>query len=311
MLKILKYVILLLLMLAVLIWKQWPDDNLHLVFCDVGQGDAILITHGFWQTLVDTGPDEAVNACLSQHLPFWDRQLEQIIITHWDQDHCGGLDSVVAQYGYDYLWYSQHPTTADSAKQWSELKTDSDISHNFILAFLDRLTSTDFGLQGRVLWPMLEAIPQEVKHLPNSKIAKKTPFSETGLSDVNHDFFAQFDNQNDRSIVLEFNYGQFDFLLTGDVSQPVELALIERGLIKNIDVLKVGHHGAKTSTNPSFLGYCRPEISVVSCGQNNRYQHPAEETMSHLHAVSSKVLRTDQLGTVEVVTDGSQYWIND
>lgn len=91
------------LMGVLLIWQQRPDSYLHVVVCDIGQGDAILLSFGFTQMLIDAGPDEKVLSCLREYMPFWDRHLEFIVATHADQDHIGGMTAVLSHFSVGTL----------------------------------------------------------------------------------------------------------------------------------------------------------------------------------------------------------------
>jgi len=103
--------------------------------------------------------------------------------------------------------------------------------------------------------------------------------------------------------------GQIKILLTGDLEVEGELALIESNLLEDIDILKVGHHGAKTSTSDEFLTIVKPETSVISVGKTNSYGHPSLDVINSLMQFGSKVLRTDEIGTIELVSDGEKYWM--
>jgi competence protein ComEC len=113
---------------------------------------------------------------------------------------------------------------------------------------------------------------------------------------------------NNGSIVLFLEYKNTSILLMGDLESAGELSIRQRGLLTETDILKVGHHGSKTSTTPSFLAKVRPEISVISSGKNNTYNHPAPEIVTALRTENSRVYRTDQLGTLHFETDGDTIW---
>jgi beta-lactamase superfamily II metal-dependent hydrolase len=113
---------------------------------------------------------------------------------------------------------------------------------------------------------------------------------------------------NDGSIALFLQYQHFSFLTTGDLEEHPEQTLVTRGVIKDIDVLKAGHHGSKTSSTATFLAAARPEFTLVSSGKNNRYGHPHTEVLRRLEEVGSQILRTDQLGHIELQTNGQDYW---
>ena len=115
---------------------------------------------------------------------------------------------------------------------------------------------------------------------------------------------------NARSIVLSATYDRVNLLLTGDLELDGEKALLQSDLIKEHSILKVGHHGSKTSTSAEFLAALRPELAIISSGKNNSYGHPAPQVLTNLLQATSSILRTDQLGTLEVVTDGTSYWLD-
>ncbi len=293
----------LIILCLVIVW-QWPDENLHAIFCDVGQGDAILITQGFFQVLVDGGPsEEKVLACLQNNLPFWDRSLELIVITHADADHIGGLDQVLADYQVQQVLISDAKASKEFKNLQKALQQEARSSMQLNEAKNGQLINFPSGGELKVLWPRDGFFTAE--------IAQKTQFSETILSDeiaVLADLTnVEFDH-NDRSIVLLLSYGQWDLLLTGDIDQEIELALVVQNLIGDVDVLKIAHHGANTSSSLSFLQVVQPEIGVISCGKNNQYNHPAQEVLQNLTAINAKILRTDENGEIELVTDGQNYW---
>jgi competence protein ComEC len=112
---------------------------------------------------------------------------------------------------------------------------------------------------------------------------------------------------NDRSVVIELRFGSFSALLTGDAEAPAERWMLERGLARDVDVLKVGHHGSRTSTVPEFLDRVRPEVALVPVGRRNRYGHPHPSVLARLEAQGARVHRTDRDGSIRVLAkrDGS------
>ena len=105
-----------------------------------------------------------------------------------------------------------------------------------------------------------------------------------------------YDNENDNSLVLYFKINDYKFLFMGDAGVEVEEDLIEKYNIQDIDVLKVGHHGSKTSTGKEFVGVINPKYSIISVGKNNRYGHPNDSVLQNLN--DSKIYRTDQDGSI-------------
>lgn len=271
---------------------QDSDDLLHIIFCDVGQGDAILISYHFSQVLIDAGRDEQVLSCLWQYLPMGDRELELVVATHPDADHIGGMPFIFDQFGVKRLLVPPvRKETADfialekAVSRETELKLPPEVA----------ATGVEIGLDGvvsmRVLAPKSLEKPEEI------------------LSDFSEFISLNDGGANDWSIVLYLSFQQFSALFTGDLEAKGELALLSGGLLSDVDLLKVAHHGSKSSTKADFLKMIRPEISVISAGKNNSYGHPAPAIIDLLEEMESQVLRTDELGSVHIVSDGEKYWI--
>ncbi|MBD3250032.1 MAG: MBL fold metallo-hydrolase [Candidatus Pacebacteria bacterium] len=288
-----------------LVLSQWPDTNLHLVVCDVGQGDAILITQGFWQVLIDGGPDDSVQKCLNQHLPFWDRTIELVVVTHFDKDHIGGLPGVIDRFQTKEVLISQWGRSQTTQKLKKSLQKQSLSKIKIKEPVLGTTVGFPSGGKLKVLSPAEPYFAAKIA----TAVSPKVDLTELILSDKVDQFFDEAIEGNDRSIVLLLEFNQFKGLLMGDASQKVELALLKQGLIQDIDWLKVGHHGAKTSTSLQFLHATRPEICTISCGNSNAFGHPAGDIVAKLMHEDCIVWRTDQKGTIELVTDGSAYWI--
>jgi competence protein ComEC len=256
--KILKKPLFWLILILILVWVavfSLPDNRLHLVFCDVGQGDAILISFQKTQILIDGGPDNRVLSCLSHHLPFWDRKIEIVILTHPEEDHFGGLVDAIKRYSVRYLIADSWP---EAEQKTISLRAGDEI----------RLDKLKFS----VLWP--KEINQEGK-------------------------------LNENSLVLKLAFGSFCALLTGDISSKTEDRLDEIGPCQ---VLKVAHHGSKYSTSRFFLQKVKPQLAVISVGKN-RFGHPTEEVIKRLQDLDIKMLRTDKMGEIEIVSDGQRWHV--
>ncbi|MCJ7786987.1 MBL fold metallo-hydrolase [Patescibacteria group bacterium] len=255
--EILKKPLFWLVLLLILVWTalfSLPDQRLHLIFCDVGQGDAILISYQKTQILIDGGPDNRVLNCLSHHLPFWDRRLEVVVLTHPEKDHFGGLVDVIKRYSLKYLISYSWPET--------EQKT--------ILKAGDEVKLGKVKLS--VLWP----------------------------KEIN-----QGGELNENSLVLKLTFGSFCALLPGDISSKTEDQLDKVGPCQ---VLKVAHHGSRYSTGEEFLEKVRPVLAVISVGPNS-FGHPTEEVIKKLKDLDIKILRTDQDGEIEIVSNGENWYI--
>jgi competence protein ComEC len=278
--------------------KIWPDMNVHVVFCNVGQGDAILISYQFTQLLIDSGPDSKVLKCLQKNIPFLDKTLEIVIATHPDKDHIGGFPAVFGQYKVNDFFL------LGVAKNTNDFK-----------AFRNEVIKLQH--QGTKLWfPNHQVLKigntMELEIItPRENIGNNNLFSanltETQLSAYFEDHAAKYQSINDVSIATLLKVGKYKHLLMADVETPGELALTRSKVLTKVDVLKAGHHGSKTSTTQALLDQIQPEYVVISSGKNNRYGHPHPEVVNRIEALSSKILRTDELGQIEWISDGSHF----
>lgn len=293
-----KKVILFLLLLSTAalsaVWPaSWRDANLHLIFCDVGQGDAILATYRTTQILIDGGPGEKVLSCLSEHLPFWDRQIEMIVLSHPQTDHLAGLIDVIKR--YNVTQFVVNSVSVDSAG-FGEF-------FNAVLAENVPVYSPQLGDKIKigpvylsVLWPQQKLGDEEMW------LAKDSTERSSVLGTV------VFKGEtNETSIVARLSFGNFDALLTGDIGFDTEekLVLPASG---QIEVLKVAHHGSKYSTGEEFLARLKPALAIISVGKNS-YGHPTEEVIERLGYFDTRILRTDEAGEIEVVSDGKNWYI--
>lgn len=291
--------------LSYLFWISYDhlfDRNLHFVFCDVGQGDAILMQIGTWQMLVDGGPPgRAALDCLHQHLPWWDKTLEYMVATHPDADHIGGLDEVLRSYKVlNTLVNGDNKQTAVFEGFNQLLQAEHKQGMKFISI-----------AQGDYLQPVENMTinvlsPRERKRVTNPL---NVTTSETMLQDNIQTQKREESDANDRSIALKIDYYQIGVLLMGDLPKAGEQALCQSGLLERVKILKVGHHGSKTSSDPCLIMRTLPEINIISVGKNNRFGHPSPEVEARLLSSGSQIMRTDQLGTIELVTNGQRVWV--
>lgn len=280
---------------------QPQDSYLHIIFCDVGQGDAILVSHLSTQLLIDGGKDEKVLECLEKNMPFWDKKLEVIVATHPDADHIGGLVHVFNHYSTNLIVTNgmmKETTDFDEFKKVVSRKLSAKTRHL-------QLHQGDAGTIGSEIY--FSVLSPRVASSNNPLII--AGFPETQLWDKQSVATNISENTNDGSIVLLLEYKSTSILLTGDLEKSGELALASQGLLAEVDILKVGHHGSKTSTSPEFLQMVRPEISVISSGKNNQFGHPNPETLAALRTHSSLIYRTDEHGTLHFVSDGETIWL--
>ncbi len=252
------------------VYERQPG-NLHVYFFDVGQGDSIFIdspTHG--RALVDGGPNTKVLTELGKILPFGDRRIDVVIETHPDKDHIGGLTDVVSRYSVGKFLEPgvESPSKVDDNLR-AELKNKNIES---ILARRGMVVNFNDGVRLEILFPDRDVSKWET---------------------------------NQASVVAKLVYGEKSFLLTGDSPKKSEYMIMEYGKKElKSNVLKVGHHGSKTSTAIAFASLVRPEYAVISAGLNNRYGHPNQETLDTLNKLGVKILSTIEKGTIEFETDG-------
>lgn len=280
-----------------------PDNNLHIISCDVGQGDATLITQGFTQVLVDGGPTDQVMQCLSKHMPWLDDTIEIVVLTHPHLDHFKGLLSVIGSYEVNLFLANE---TVSSAKDFNRLRNM--IWEKQIKTVSPRQPQTLKA--GELRFTIL--LPQDTYEAKSevwpSVVDENS--SDNDVIKVHHDVFLEpfAGDLNATSIVMRLTYKDVSMLLTGDMTTREEQALMTQGVISVVDILKVAHHGSKYSSNPDFLKLLSPKWALVSVGKGNRYGHPSSDTLMHLDAIHAKVLRTDIMGEIELVSDGRDIW---
>lgn len=272
---------------------QLPDNNLHIIACDVGQGDAILFTYKRIQVLTDGGPDTKVMNCLGRHVPFWDRTIELVISTHPDADHSTGLTYVLKRYKVQKILINP----IDSGTQI--IKVLENQVRTRAIPIVSPLSSTEI----RVGMMSLDIVnPTEERIVNLTQKVEGSPLN----------FFKPIDPTNEYSISYVLAFGKFRGLFTGDVG-PTTSDHLARELvlskIERVHYIKVPHHGSKNGLTQNLLEKIMPKYAVISVGKNNRYGHPTPEVLQMLQKFNVKILRTDEVGDVEFVTDGESYWI--
>lgn len=282
------------------IFQVWPDSNLHVIFCDVGQGDATLITRGFTQMLVDAGPDEHVLKCLEEHLPFWDHTLEIIVATHPDADHIKGFLSVLDSYQVGQIFLEGRVNSTQTYANFRQkIKLAGQQGAHTVFPHSGQTYLFDPFVSLLILYPFQEQ-------------GKKEIFTSDVTLDKLQTIFKQQKNEygdtNNGSVSVFLKFGTTTLLLTGDMDESIEQLLVEKGNLQKATIFKAGHHGSKTSNSWNFLQKIQPETIVISSGKGNRYGHPHEHTLQLFQQIGARVFRTDELGTVEFISNGKQYW---
>lgn len=247
-------------------------------FLDAGQGDAIFIqTLEGHRMLIDAGNvDGKAVTEIHKLIPWYDRRLDIALGTHADQDHVGGFAKIFKNFSVGYFLSSNIHTTKTVEKNLLQQIADAEISTSSI----SRGARIEFGSSG-VLVDIL--YPTKMMKIKSDKDTNL--FSIVAIVNIK--------NKN-----LSTDHSTTKFLLTGDVPQSVEKLLIKNGDDLNVDILKVGHHGSRTSTSPDFLHATSPSIAVISAGKNNRYGHPHEEVINMLADMKVSILETSKSGTI-------------
>ena len=280
----LRWVIAPLLVVAILVSvaaATMPDDNLRVSFLDVGEGDAILIqTPARQDILVDGGPSpQAISLALGKKLPFWDRTIDLVILTHPHADHLTGLIEVLHRYKVKQVLYPDLDYDSPLYDEWLLLLEEKDIKHTIAQAG----QQIDLG----------EGVIIEVLNPPVSL-----------LTDTQSDI-------DNNGVVLRLSMGDVSFLLTADIFWEAEFELITRRANLQSTVLKVAHHGSDTSTTEEFLTVVNPQVAVISVDADNKFGHPRDEVMDKLTEIldEDKIYLTAESGTIEFTTDGERLWV--
>jgi competence protein ComEC len=255
------------------VWSNAATKNLAVHFIDVGQGDSIYIkTPNGEDILIDAGNKskgkDVVNYLKKQKVD----DIEVMIATHPDADHIGGLDEVLYAFKVESVYAPKVSHTTQAYK-------------DFLTAVKkEKLTIKTAKLD--------VTLPLKDKSIKAKFIG---PVKEYKTSDLNN-----------WSAVLHINYNKTSFLFTGDAELQSEKDMIAKKVLSKVDVLKVGHHGAKETTTDAFLKAVQPKYAVISVGAKNSYKHPTNEVLNRLKNVKATVYRTDKHGSIVVSSDGKK-----
>ena len=255
----------------VIVWDLSERGDLEVVFFDVGQGDSIFIeTKEGFQVLIDGGPGLAVLEKLGEEMPFYDRTIDLIILTHPDHDHLFGLLEVLKRYQVkNILWTGVIKDTAEW-KEWNSLVQEEGAKLLIAEAGQKIVLQKKPLIYLDILYPFESLEDQKVK------------------------------NYNDTSIVLELVFKENEILLTGDISKKIEKQLVEKYDDLESDILKVAHHGSKTSTCSEFIEAVSPETAVITVG-DNQWGHPHPEVLSTLEQFGIHILITKELEDIKFI----------
>jgi competence protein ComEC len=252
-----------------------PKDYVSVSFLNIGQGDAALIeaTNGN-QILIDGGPNKIILKELGRKMSFFDRFLDLVIETHPDKDHIGGLPEVIKRFSIGA--FIEPGVESENSIDDELQKRIKDKNISSFLARAGQVIDMGDGSYLKILFPDRDV---------------------SGLE------------TNDASIVAQYVFGDTCFLFTGDSPEKIENYLVEvYGSELECNVLKVGHHGSKTSTGEIYIKNVNPEFAIISAGKNNSYNHPNSEVIERLTKSNIKILSTIELGTIKMISDGKMVY---
>lgn len=270
--------IILLLLIATLVWAavfSRPTPNFSVWFLDVGQGDSAYLRFPDGRdALVDGGPNKDVLSELGEVMPYWDHDLDLIILTHNHSDHLAGVVEVLERYEVKEVWISGALHTSDLYLNFLETMKEKGIQPKIVQTGYSKEFA---GVGVEIIFPL-------------DNWEGKRP-----------------NNQHDADVVSRFQYGQNSVLITGDLEEIQEQAILKSNQNIKADILKVPHHGSDNGLVKPFLEAVAPKVAVISVGKDNKYGHPGKLTMQLLKQYNIQVFRSDEEGRVGFTLDGKNY----
>ncbi len=277
--KLFKILIVVLAMLTLaLVWVFIEEKQkfLEIDFFDVGQGDSIFIeTPKHKQILIDGGPDLTILEKLGREMPFWDRSIDLVVLSHPEADHLAGLIEVVKRYKIGGILTTGIIRETSEYQEWQ--KTIQEEKIPIYIAQANGVINLDDNIKLIVLYPLENLSGQVIK------------------------------DSNNTSIVSQLVYKDFELLLTGDIEKKIEKELLKNPPAGGLesDILKIAHHGSKTSTAEEFIKAVDPIIAVIQAGKDNTYGHPHQSVLDTLNNIATFVTGRD--GDVKIITDGIKF----
>lgn len=242
-------------------------------FIDVGQGDAILIQLSSGKNiLIDAG--ESSSPVISYLKQAGVKKLDAVIATHPHSDHIGGMADVIQAFDIGSFYM---PKVSHTTKTFEN---------------------------------MIDAVKNKGLKATEAKAGASIDVGQGFMAFFVAPNSASYDNLNNYSAVLKLEVGQSAFLFTGDAEELSENEIVRGGSNLQSNVLKVGHHGSKSSSTASFLNAVKPQYAVICVGSDNKYGHPTDEVLTRLQAVGAKIYRTDTQGTIIITSNGNNISVN-
>ncbi len=246
-----------------------PDGKLHLHVLDVGQGDAILlITPSGKQVLIDGGPDLSALTYLGTYFPFFDRTIELLVLTHADADHITALPAILERYSVERILLNGAARHSGSFDRLLLRLQENGTS----IMIADPAIDIDMGdgLTLDIVWPSIDDL-------------------------------SEFPQANNLSVTVRALYKEHAILLTGDIETKAEQAIVKAGTDIASTVIKVPHHGSRTSSSTGFLLAVHPTMALISAGRGNRFGHPHTEVTDRFRTLGIPLIITAEEGTLSMV----------
>ena len=258
---------------------SWEPGKLLVAFLDVGQADAtVIVTPEKKIILIDTGQGGSYSQNnsglrINDYLSLFNKKkIDKIILTHPHSDHIGGFKTISEKFEIGKVYDSGFKSSSTQYANILKIIRDKNIDYSVVSR--GDIIQLDNSLNAEVIFTQNE-IPDNI-------------------------------NANNASVVLRMKFGGVSFLLTGDIEEEVEKILLAGPEKLKTDILKVPHHGGKTSSTQEFLSAVMPKFAVVMCGRNNKHNHPHQKVLDRYKMMKIKLLRTDINGNVEFITDGNK-----
>ncbi|MFW6151111.1 MAG: ComEC/Rec2 family competence protein [Chloroflexota bacterium] len=283
----LRWLVPLLLLANLVAWMascHIPDDRLHVSFLNVGQGDAALIqTPGRHTILIDGGPDpERLLVELGRKMPFWTRRIDLVIATQGQTDHIAGLNEILRRYAVRHVLepavYPSQVARSPACREWCAILQRSGAERHVASAG----QHVDLG----------DGISLEVISPPAGLLT------------------AGSDRVDNNGTVMRLSWGEISFLFCADIRTDAEFELVSSRAELRSTVLKVAHHGSRTSSSEQFLRAVQPDFAVISAGADNAFGHPHPDVTGRLgsHVGEDHLFLTPEHGTITFTTDGTTLW---
>jgi len=249
------------------------ENRLEIHYLNVGQGDSIMIkTPQNQKILIDGGPDMIILDQIGKNMPFFDRTINVMILTHPHSDHINGLIEVLRRYKVEQIYYTGALHTSPAYLEWLEVVKQSNVPLEIIKAQKTLELGPELGIE--FIYPVEDISNQKVEELNNT------------------------------SIINKLIYKDKKFLFMGDAEKEVEEELMELDLDLSADVIKIGHHGSSSSSTEEFLKAVDPQYAIIQVGKDNSFGHPHLSVIRRLERLGINIFRNDLNGQVSIFSDG-------